>query len=148
MASRLVVGRISVFCSALMALIVSLATMPAETQEGFPFDRTLVLEAAAMRPVKRVPSMTVESDGSATIDLWCRTVRARFMLNDAAVKIELEPLPSGLPSMMVDGQCAPPRLQADEDLYVSLVQSTGWRIEGSLVVFDGATPLRFRAASN
>ena len=116
--------------------------------EPFPFDQELLLDAAPMRPGKRMPLLTVEPNGNARIDLWCRTVPGRIEMSDTAMKIETGPLPEGQPEMMSVGQCTPERMQADGDLLIALVQMTGWRREGDAIVLVGATPLRFRPATN
>lgn len=143
---RLIAGR-SVFACGVFAAGL-LASNPGWTAEPFPFDQELMLEAAPMRPAKRVPSLTVMPDGNATIDLWCKTVRARVELSDATIKIEPGPLPEALPAMMSDGQCTPPRMQADEDLLAALVQVTAWDKQGDAVVLAGSKTLKFRPASN
>ena len=59
--------------------------------EPFPFGQELLLDAAPMRPGKRMPILTVEANGDARIDLWCRTVPARVQFTDMAMKIEAAP---------------------------------------------------------
>jgi len=116
--------------------------------EPFPFGQELLLDAAPMRPGKRMPILTVEANGDARIDLWCRTVPARVQFTDMAMKIEAAPLPEELPAMQGTGQCTPERMQADGDLVIALVQVTSWRREDDAIVLVGATPLRFRPATN
>ena len=82
--------------------------------EPFPFDQELLLDAAPMRPGKRMPILLVEPSGNAKIDLWCKSVPARIEISDMAIKIELGPLPEGLPEMLSVGQCTPERMQADQ----------------------------------
>jgi hypothetical protein len=67
---------------------------------------------------------------------------------DSSMKIEAEPLPEDLPAMQGGGQCTPERMQADGDLLIALAQVTGWRREDDAIVLIGATPLRFRPATN
>ena len=71
---------------------------------------------------KRMPILTVETNGDARIDLWCRTVPARVEIADMAVKIEAAPLPGDLPAMQGAGQCTPERIKADEEMLASIVQ--------------------------
>ncbi len=101
-----------------------------------------------MRPAKRVPILTVAPDGNATIDLWCKTVRARVELSEAAIKIEPGPLPEAMPAMMSDGQCTPPRMSADAELLAVLAQVTEWRKQGGSLVLAGPKTLKFRPATN
>jgi len=138
----------------LRGLVLSLLMgLPAFNQAGqaadqFPFDRELLLDVAPMRPVKRVPVLSVEANGNARIDLWCKTVRARVELSDAAISIEPAALPDGLPAMMSDGQCTPARISADLDLLAALTQVTAWREQGGALILAGAKALKFRAAAN
>ena len=140
-----IIGRKNFARGALAALLLLLTSVLASSAEPFPFDQELVLDVAPMRPAKRVPILTVAPDGSATIDLWCKTVSARVDVTEAAIKIEPGPLPEGLPEMLGEGQCAPPRLQADEELVAALAQVTEWRKQGSALVLVGAKTLKFRA---
>jgi len=93
--------------AAILALLTCGSSIAAEP---FPFDQELLLDAAPMRPGKRMPLLTVEPNGTARIDLWCRTVAARMELSEAAMKIEAGPLPEGQPDMMSAGQCTPERM--------------------------------------
>jgi heat shock protein HslJ len=138
-------GRQIFACAALAAILSSgLAT----AADQFPFDQELLLDATPMRPAKRMPVLTVEPNGNAKIDLWCRTVPARVEILDATVKIEAGPLPEDLPAMQSAGQCTPERMQADEEMLAALVQVTGWRREGEGVVLEGSRELKFRASDH
>ena len=131
--------------AALLLLLGSVVALPADL---FPFDQELVLEAAPMRPGKRMPIFTLAPDGKATIDLWCKSVTAQVELSDAGIKIEPGPLPEGLPEMIGTGQCTSERMQADQDLLAAFTQVTNWRSQGSALVLEGPKILRFRPASN
>ncbi len=91
----LTAGRHSIVRGLLAAGLLLLAAKAALPAEEFPFDQELILDTAPMPPAKRVPVLTVEPNGNATIDLWCKTVRARVEFSDAAIKIEPAPLPDG-----------------------------------------------------
>jgi hypothetical protein len=132
---------------ALVALVL-MDVPPSRAADGFPFDRELLLEAAPMRPAKRVPVLTVAPNGSARIDLWCRTVNARVELSDGAVRVEPGPLPDGLPQYMSQGQCTPQRMQADEETLAALAQVTGWRRWNDGVELNGPQTMRFRLSSH
>ena len=144
---HLIAGRHLIACAALAAGLL-LACGPASSADLFPFDQELLLDAAPMRPAKRLPSLTVAPNGDASIDLWCKTVRARVELADATIKIEPGPLPETLPEMMGAGQCTPQRIRADEDMLAALAQVTEWRKQGSALVLVGPQTLKFRAATN
>ena len=144
---HLIAGRVRFACGVIAAGLL-LACGPASSADPFPFDRELLLDAAPMRPAKRLPSLTVAPNGEATIDLWCKTVSARVELADDAIKIEPGPLPEALPAMMGAGQCSPQRMRADEDMLATLAQMTAWRQQGGALVLVGPKTLKFRAATN
>jgi hypothetical protein len=133
---------------AVAAILVLLTCGGSIAAEPFPFDQDLLLDAAPMRPGKRMPLLTVEPNGSARIDLWCRTVPARMEISESAMKIEAGPLPEGQPEMMSAGQCTPERMQADEELLAALSQVTGWRWDSEGLVLEGPKPLRFRSSDH
>jgi hypothetical protein len=116
--------------------------------EPFPFDQELVLDAEPIRPGKRMPILTVEPNGNAQIDLWCRSVSARMEISESAIKIEAPPLPEGLPDVQGAGQCTPERIKADEDMLASIVQVTDWRWENDAIVLTGPATMKFRPATN
>ena len=146
-ALRLIAGRYAFIFGALALLFAGRADF-ARAGQQFPFDRILLLDTTPMRPVKRVPILTVSSNGEATIGLWCKTVRGRVELSDSAIRIEPEPLPEVLPRYMVDGQCSEARMQADQDTLAALTQVTGWHRQGRAVVLVGTTTLRFSPSDN
>jgi hypothetical protein len=131
-----------------LAAILLLLTWTGVSAEPFPFDQELLLDAAPMRPGKRMPVLTVEPNGNGRIDLWCRTVSARIEISDAAIKIEAGALPEGQPEMLSAGQCTPERMQADEELLGALIQVTGWRRQGDGIVLDGPKTLKFRPSDH
>lgn len=135
-----------IFACAALAVILSSGLATAADQ--FPFDQELLLDTAPMRPAKRMPILTVEPNGNAKIDLWCRTVLVQVEISDATIKIEAGPLPEDLPAMQSAGQCTPERMQADEEMLAALVQVTGWRREGEGVVLEGSGELKFRASDH
>jgi hypothetical protein len=133
---------------AIAAILLLLACGTGTPAEPFPFDQELVLDAAPMRPGKRMPVLAVEPNGDARIDLWCRTVPARVEISDAAIKIESGPLPEDLPAMQSAGQCTPERMRADDELLATLTQMTGWRRDRQGIVLDGPQSLKFRTSDH
>jgi hypothetical protein len=131
--------------AAILLLLTCGTRVPAEP---FPFDQELLLDAAPMRPGKRMPVLTVEPNGNGRIDLWCRTVSARIEISDVTIKIEPGPFPEGLPEMMSAGQCTPERMQADDELLGALIQVTGWRLQGDGIVLEGPKTLKFRPSDH
>ena len=135
-------------CGTVAAVLLLLAGGPVSSAEPFPFDRDLLLDAAPMRPGKRMPILNVEPNGNARIDLWCRSVAARMEISDSTTKIIAGPLPEDLPAMQGSGQCTPERIQADEQMLFALSQVTSWRWEGGAIVLLGPTTMTFRAPGN
>jgi heat shock protein HslJ len=144
---RLSAGR-KVFVGGLLALVLAGFAGQAGAAQPFPFGQMLMLDVKPMRPVKRVPILTVTKNGEATIGLWCKTVRGRVELTDNAIRIEPGPLPEGLPQYMVDGQCSDARMQADQETLAALSQVTGWRRQGQAVLLLGPRALKFRPSDN
>ena len=125
----------------------------AAVAQDFPRDRELLLDAAPMRPSKRIPSVTVAADGRATFDLWCRSVAGRIEpAADGSVTITAETLDltqAPLPEMQGPGQCSDQRQQADAALLAALTLSNRWQGTGEGVTLTGGPqPLRFRPATN
>ena len=132
----------------LAAILLLLTCGTGVPAEPFPFDQELLLDAAPMRPGKRMPVLTVEPNGNGRIDLWCRTVSARIEMSDAAIKIEAGALPEGQPEMLSTGQCTPERMQADEELLGALIQVNGWRRQDDGIVLDGPKTLKFHPSDH
>lgn len=122
----------------IIAVTAFVATSAAAQQ--FPFDRDLILEARPMRGGKRVPILTIEASGRVQIDLWCKRGQGQATLAGDTMTIQV--------GTMKDEPCTPERTQADEDMLAALNGVTGWNRRGEVVTLTGATPLRFRAASN
>lgn len=130
------------------ATLLVLLPFYAHAADEFPFERELILEAKRMGISKRLPILTVEQNGNAVIDLWCKTVPGRIEINGGAIKIEAPPLPEEMPTMIGPGQCTPERMQADQELLTALTQVTEWRMQGYVVVLNGPTVLRFNPSSH
>ena len=112
----------------------------ARAQEDFPFEHELLLDAHPMKGSKRIPMLSVEPDGSATIDLWCNSMQAQINVNGDAISIS-----AGEKS---NQSCAPERQQADEDLAAALTSVTSWRWDGENLELIGPKTLRFRQPTN
>lgn len=149
--TRLLAGR-SILSRSVMAagliLVGAAGLRLGVAADRFPFDQDLLLSARYIGHAKRVPILNVSADGRATIDLWCRTVSGRVQLTESVMRIEPGPLPVDLPRYMVDGQCTPQRMQADNDTLMALAQVTGWRRHGDAVMLTGPQTLRFRVSNH
>jgi heat shock protein HslJ len=126
------------FALGLVGLFIS-ATC-ARAQEDFPFEHELMLDARPMKGSKRIPMLSVEPDGSATIDLWCNSMQARIDVTGDTISISA--------GEKGDQTCAPERQQADDDLAAALVAAASWRWDGESLLLIGPKTLRFRQQTN
>ena len=126
---------------ALVCLAVTAApVVPAVAQFEFPYDRDLMLDARAMRGGKRVPVLSIEQNGRAQIDLWCKRGDGQAAIAGDTITI--------IVGTMKDESCTPERAQADAEMLAALAGVTNWSARGNAVTLSGATTLRFRAATN
>ena len=112
----------------------------AAAEHSFPFGTELMLDVAPMYGSKRIPMIEIEDNGTASIDLWCASVRASATVG--ANSITIVPEPAG------PAQCTPERQSGDDSLLAALSQVTGWRRSGDVIELVGPTTLRFRAMTN
>lgn len=125
--------------AAVLAAACAICT-PAAAQKAFPYGAELRLDARPMKGSKRLPWLQFSENGAVDIDLWCASGRGRAVVADRSINI----VPTGLRS----NDCTPQQLEQDKEFLTSLMQVTGWRWEGGLLVLDGPQPLRWRPASN
>src|SRR5580658_2517090 len=117
---------------------IPLAAMAAET--AFPFGSELLLDGKPMRGTKRLPSLSIEQDGSTEIDLWCGSLRGRADVGNGTISIT--------PGQRDNAQCDPERIAGDDDLLDMIVHMTKWRRRGDIVEFSGPATLRFHLMTN
>ena len=123
-----------------VAIVVALLAASAAQAQDFPYGRDLVLDARPMRGGKRVPVLSVEPSGAAQIDLWCKRGQGQAVIAGDTITIIVQ--------NMAEESCTPERAQADEQLILALSQVTTWSFRGDVVMLNGGTTLRFRAAAN
>ena len=126
------------FALGLVGFFISVAC--ARAQEDFPFEHELLLDARPMKGSKRIPTLSVEPDGTATIDLWCNSMKAQINVNGDAISISA--------GEKGDQTCASERQQADGDLAAALTSVTSWRWDGESLLLIGQKTLRFRQQTN
>jgi heat shock protein HslJ len=112
----------------------------ARAQEDFPFQQELLLDAHPIKGSRRIPTLSVEPDGTATIDLWCNSMQAQINVNGEAISIS-----AGEKS---NQSCALERQQADDELASALASVTSWRWDGDSLLLIGPKTLRFRQQTN
>jgi len=131
-----------------LALLVATVAASAAAADAFPYDRQLMLDVGRMGKVRRIPSIVISSDGTARIELWCKTASAQVSVGDGVIQIAPAPLPEALPQYMSDGQCSPERMAADVDLLEALSQTTAWQVAAGGVTLSGPSVLRFRPSDH
>jgi heat shock protein HslJ len=108
--------------------------------QAFPYGSELVLDASPMRGSKKIPSLDINQDGTADIDLWCNAVKARLVVAANTVTI--------ITGEISARSCPPERARADGELLAALNDVTTWRMEREALVFTGSRTLRFRVQTN
>ena len=117
---------------------IPLAAIAAET--AFPFGSELLLDGKPLRGTKRLPSLSIEQDGTAAIDLWCGSLRGRADVGNGTIAIT--------PGERDNARCTADRIAGDDDLLDALVHMTNWRRRGDVIELSGATALRFHLMTN
>jgi heat shock protein HslJ len=125
----------------LVAAVLALGALAAAAAEtAFPFGRDLMLDGKTTRGHKRLPSIAIEQDGSAAIELWCGSLRAQAAVGNGTITIT--------PGARDNAQCDPERIAGDDDLLDMIVHMTKWRRSGDTVEFSGPSTLRFHLMTN
>jgi heat shock protein HslJ len=122
-----------------MALSLLASNAPA-TQNNFPFDGELLLDANPMPGSKRVPNMDITAKGAIVLEMWCNRVEGQLVVAADTVTV--------MTGQATDRQCTPARARADADLLAALMEVTNWRRQGNMVLFIGPRTLRFRVPTN
>jgi len=119
----------------------ALGTSPVFAAEAaFPFGRDLMLDGKTTRGHKRLPTIAIEQDGPAAIDLWCGSARAQAAVGAGTISFS---------SVVRDNaQCDPVRIAGDDDLLDTLLHMTSWRRRGDVIEFSGAATLRYHLMTN
>jgi hypothetical protein len=128
--------------SACWFVVVTLAiAFPAAAAEtAFPFGSELMLDGKTTRGHKRLPTIAIEQDGSAAIDLWCGSVKAQAMIGAGTIALT--------PVARDNGPCDAERIAGDDDLLDTIMHMTTWRRSGDMVEFSGAATLRYHLMTN
>lgn len=127
-------------CGLVAALLAVGALAAAAAETAFPFGRDLMLDGKTTRGHKRLPSVAIEQDGSAAIELWCGSLRAQATVGNGTITIT--------PGARDNAQCDPERIAGDDDLLDMIVHMTKWRRSGDSVELSGPATLRFHLPTN
>jgi heat shock protein HslJ len=87
-----------------------------------------------------VPSLEVEANGRAVIDVWCASGPAQVTIAGETISI--------VPGAMTARACPPEQMRRDDELVSALAQATGWRREADSIVLIGPQMLRFRLSTH
>ena len=107
----------------------------------FPFEHELSLDVEPLPGSRRVPSLEVEKNGSAELDLWCARVQLQVTVVGETITIASGPT-RAQPCSSAD------LARGDEELLAALVQVTSWRREDDVLVLVGPQTLRFRLSTH
>ena len=127
-------------CWLVVAVLANCPLAATAAETVFPFGRELLLDGKPLRGTKRLPSLSIEQDGTAAIDLWCGSLRGRADIGNGTIAIT--------PGERDNAQCAADRIAGDDDLLDMLVHMTNWRRRGDVIELSGATALRFHLLTN
>jgi heat shock protein HslJ len=117
-----------------------LAATRAVAQSDFPYGHELLLDVSPLKGSKRVPGLTIEMDGTASIDLWCNSAKGQLVVAADTITIITGP--------MTERQCPADRAEGDETVLAALKEVSNWRREGDVLVLTGTTTMRFRLTTN
>ena len=132
--------RISALVSVSIALAGMLATSPARAQQEFPFGFEMTLETRPQPGTKRMPTLEIDDNGEATLDLWCKRGKGQFSVAGNTVVF--------VPGPMQENACSPDRTAVDDDVLAALTEAASWKRQGDEVSFIGARSVRFRINTN
>ncbi len=127
-------------CVLIAVLLLGPFGLARAADSAFPFGTELMLDVEPLYGSKRIPMLQIEDDGTASIDLWCASVRASATVGENSITIVTEPAEPA--------QCTPERESGDQTLLAALSQVTNWRRDGDVIELIGPTTLRFRAMTN
>ena len=110
-------------------------------QTSFPFGHELTMDVAPIKGTKRLPTLNIDDNGLADLDLWCASMKARLIVVADTITVLTGP--------KTERPCPPEQASADEEILAALSQTTNWRIEEDVLVLTGApVELRFRMHTN
>ena len=120
--------------------VIGCVSAAVAAERSFPFGSEMLLDVAPMKGSKRVPSLEIDAQGVAQIDLWCNSVNGQMVVAGDTITI--------LTGNKTDRSCPPERAQADDDVLAALTGVTNWRREGDILTLIGSRTMRFRVQTN
>jgi hypothetical protein len=131
---------VSIEAGVALLLLISVSSIKARAEDGFPFGMEMTLEAQPQPGSKRIPDLDIGDNGEVVLELWCKGGKGQFSVAGNTVVFVAGP--------MQDRACPPARAQADDELVAALTDATTWRRQGDFVAFSGTRTLRFRLNTN
>lgn len=123
------------------ALALAVAGGAAHGQNAFPFGREMTMEIAPLTGTERLPTLEIDDQGLADLDLWCAAMKVRLIVVADTVTVLTGP--------KSERACTPEQASADEAILAALAQVANWRLDEDVLVLTGApTELRFRLHTN
>ena len=108
--------------------------------QSFPYDQEMLLEVRPLPGSRRVPMMEIQSNGRASVDLWCHSAVAEIAVSGSDIKFNFV---SAKPE-----NCTPERIELDQKMAKDLLEVTTWRRKNDIVEFIGPTTFRFRISTH
>jgi len=94
-----------------------------------------------MEGTKRLPTLDIDDNGIADLDLWCANMKVRLIVVVDTITVVTGP--------KTERSCPPEQARADEEILAALAQVANWRLEDDILVLTGGpTELRFRLHTN
>jgi hypothetical protein len=92
----------------LAVLLLAAAIWPSSASESFPFGSELMLDGGPAPKHAHLPMIEIEEDGTASLDLWCGSMRAQAAVGEGTITIT--------PGERNNAQCDPDRVASVDDL--------------------------------
>jgi hypothetical protein len=124
----------------LLVMVGAVGSAHAQVDNGFPFGFEMTLDTAQQPGSKRLPTLEIGDNGTATFELWCKNGKGQFSVAGNTVVF--------VPGQVQEGTCAPGRAEADDQLLAALSEATTWKRQGDIVFFVGTKSLHFQINTN
>jgi heat shock protein HslJ len=126
---------------ALLSILVCAGGLAAQERGmEFPYDQDFLLDAAPKPGSDRVPTLSVQENGDAMLNLWCSDARGQFIIAGETVTI--------LIGAKTQRGCTPATSSADDSLIDALSGVTTWSATDTALDLHGPVTLHFLVSSH
>jgi hypothetical protein len=132
--------RTALIRTSLSLIALTLSSVAALADDGFPFGSEMQLDVNRQAGSKRIPNLEIGDAGEVVLELWCKGGRGQFSVAGNTVVF--------VPGAMENRPCPADRAQQDDELIAALGEAGTWRRQGDFVSFIGPKTLRFRINTN